>query len=140
MTILSYANLRQVGTEEFKILGLEFDAEVERFESNLPSLSFYEWVGQIDPALGKSFPAAAFPSPVGTVDLGEGIEPDSLAVAWRVAKGWNPLASSPPAASAGVVEISLAGVPDDATLRISVSDASGNVTTVEHPRALLREP
>lgn len=77
---------------------------------------------------------------VGTVDLGEGIEPDSLAVAWRVAKGWNPLASSPPAASAGVVEISLAGVPDDATLRISVSDASGNVTTVEHPRALLREP
>ena len=70
MTILSYANLRQVGTEEFKILGLEFDAEVERFESNLPSLSFYEWVGQIDPALGKSFPAAAFPSPVGTVDLG----------------------------------------------------------------------
>ena len=70
MTILSYANLRQVGTEEFGILGMEFDAEVERFQSNLPSLSFYEWIGQIDPALGKSFPDAAFPTPVGQIDLG----------------------------------------------------------------------
>ncbi len=51
MTILSYANLRQVGTEEFGLLGMEFDAEVERFQSNLPSLSFYEWIGQIDPSI-----------------------------------------------------------------------------------------
>ncbi|MFO0633001.1 MAG: hypothetical protein U0168_09145 [Nannocystaceae bacterium] len=85
--------------------------------------------------------AAADPTTlaVGSVDIGDGIAPDSLELAWRDDDAWIPLAS-PPAATAGVIAISLAGVPDDATLRIAVSDAAGNTTTIEHPRAALLEP
>ncbi|MFZ6184874.1 hypothetical protein [Nannocystis pusilla] len=69
MTIFNYANMRQVGTPEFSIFGAEFDVDAASFVSNLPGLDFYNWVGQIDPALGKAFPENAFPTPVGNVDL-----------------------------------------------------------------------
>ena len=67
--ILRAANLRQVGTPEYGVLGAEFDADVQGFVSNLPSLDYYAWISQIDPALGSAFPIAAFPTPVGNIDL-----------------------------------------------------------------------
>ena len=70
MTIFNFASMRQVGTPEFAIFGAEFDADPASFVSNLPDLGFYNWVAQIDPALGKAFPDNAFPTPVGNVDLG----------------------------------------------------------------------
>ena len=71
MTIFNFANLRQVGTPEFSVFGAEFDVDAASFVSNLPDLSFYNWVAQIDPALGKAFPENAFPTPIGNVDLGD---------------------------------------------------------------------
>lgn len=71
MTIFNYANMRQVGTPEFAVFGAEFDVEAANFVTNLPDLDFYTWVAQIDPALGKAFPVNAFPTPIGSVDLGD---------------------------------------------------------------------
>jgi hypothetical protein len=71
MTIFNFANMRQVGTPEFSVFGAEFDVEAANFVTNLPSLDFYQWVAQVDPALGKAFPVNAFPSPIGNINLGE---------------------------------------------------------------------
>ena len=70
MTIFNFASMRQVGTPEFSVFGAEFDVDAANFVTNLPDLDFYSWVTQIDPALGKAFPANAFPTPVGDIDLG----------------------------------------------------------------------
>jgi hypothetical protein len=75
---------------------------------------------------------------VGTTDVGAGIDADSLVVRWSQDGGaWMDL--TVPSATVGTVEVGLAGVPQDATLRITVRDAAGNVTAIERTRAGLVE-
>ncbi len=76
---------------------------------------------------------------VGTVDVGSGIAPDSLVVEWSDGAAWTELAV-PLAALAGVVEVSIAGVPEVATLRVRVRDSAGNEAQLVRPRAALTEP
>lgn len=76
---------------------------------------------------------------IGTADVGDGIDADSLAIAWRTDGGWNEL-TTPAASIGGVVEVALVGVPEEATIRVAVRDGASNETVIERSRAALREP
>jgi len=76
---------------------------------------------------------------IGTADVGDGIDAESLRIEWSTGAGWTELAG-PTAALAGVVEVALAGVPESATMRVTVRDGAGNETVREQSRAALVEP
>ena len=77
---------------------------------------------------------------LGTVDLGSGIDPDSVSVQWSPdGLTWTAL-DAVTAALAGVTEVTLTGVPNEAVLQIDVADAAGNVTSIVRRRGSLVEP
>ncbi|HWB75734.1 MAG TPA: hypothetical protein VG755_12290 [Nannocystaceae bacterium] len=76
---------------------------------------------------------------IGTADVGAGIDADSLGIEWWQGDGWIEVVA-PTAAIAGVVEVALDAVPDDATLRVHVRDDAGNESVLTRSRAALLEP
>lgn len=75
---------------------------------------------------------------VGMTDVGAGIDPDALVVRWsQDGAAWTDLPV--PSATVGTVEVGLGGVPQDATLRVTLRDAAGNVSAIERTRPALIE-
>jgi len=73
---------------------------------------------------------------VGTVDVGVGIDPDSLEVCSVAASGSCTTIAAPAAALAGVVEVPLSTSGSDLELRIRVRDRAGNETVVQRVLAM----
>jgi hypothetical protein len=72
---------------------------------------------------------------VGTVDVGSGIDPASLAICSVAPTGACSAIDVPLAAEAGVVSVALPDLGDDAELRVRVRDRAGNETVVQRSLA-----
>lgn len=68
---------------------------------------------------------------VGTVDVGSGIDPTSLALCSVAPGGTCSAIDAPAAAESGVVAVDLPELGDDAELRVRVRDRAGNETVVQ---------